>query len=400
MLDAGKPIPLERYRTLDAWRGLASLGVVMLHAMQTTVPLRFPDLLRNGFYAVSAWGRLGVPIFFVVSGYCICGSACAMLGRPDGARAFVRARFLRIYPPYLATCLAAAALAVAAKMMVSHGALSTSHLSDGVALFRNPAFVFSTLTITQRSFSQPYLIAVFWTLCYEVMFYAVVLLVMLVTRLVGGRVRGMLLILHSISGASLLAYIFGRHFPFPFDLWPQFGLGVLAYDLVAGRRWRRLSSAVLIPLTIIAFLQLPRPASPATGPENLGIQLAVCLTCAIALKVLHPLDGAMYRSPLFRPIMWIGLFSYSLYLIHPLVMGAFLQLTRSHPPTAQTFIWHYWAQVLLSIAVGYVFYCLVERAQVGRARQSRGALVPPSAPTPANVVVPAFVPADVSPVSS
>ena len=72
----------DRYQTLDAWRGLASLWVVMLHATQTTIPEQFPQLAHRALYAFSFWGSLGVPIFFVVSGYCICGSACGLIAQP------------------------------------------------------------------------------------------------------------------------------------------------------------------------------------------------------------------------------------------------------------------------------------------------------------------------------
>ena len=61
--DAGNSV----YRMLDAWRGLAALWVVMLHVRLETTP--------DWLYRFGAYGHLGVPMFFVISGYCIANAA-------------------------------------------------------------------------------------------------------------------------------------------------------------------------------------------------------------------------------------------------------------------------------------------------------------------------------------
>ena len=44
--------------------------------------------------------NLGVPMFFVISGYCIAASAEATIDRGESAGSFLAPRVWRIYPPY------------------------------------------------------------------------------------------------------------------------------------------------------------------------------------------------------------------------------------------------------------------------------------------------------------
>src|SRR6478672_8611870 len=66
--------PGARLQSIDALRGIAALGVVLYHAIEQTpnpIPgnfLKWPALLIQ---SVSAYGYIGVFLFFVISGFCI-----------------------------------------------------------------------------------------------------------------------------------------------------------------------------------------------------------------------------------------------------------------------------------------------------------------------------------------
>src|SRR6185369_3128479 len=90
---------------LDLWRGVACLSVLVFHASG-----RQPD-------AGTLWQELiarlwvGVPVFFVISGYCITASIerTRATGTPLGRYFFKRLR--RIFPPYWAALAGFAAIA-------------------------------------------------------------------------------------------------------------------------------------------------------------------------------------------------------------------------------------------------------------------------------------------------
>src|SRR5690242_5129853 len=72
----------SRYELLDLWRGVACLLVVLYHS---TMIFRDKAQLENTSSQtwgeqVLAWmhyGNVGVPMFFVISGYCIAATACS-----------------------------------------------------------------------------------------------------------------------------------------------------------------------------------------------------------------------------------------------------------------------------------------------------------------------------------
>lgn len=90
------------YHSLDFWRGLACLFVVLAHSgTQAEVP---PAGSNHGLvywtYAALARGWVGVPIFFVISGYCVTAAADSTRLREHRLQSFFYRRFRRIYPPY------------------------------------------------------------------------------------------------------------------------------------------------------------------------------------------------------------------------------------------------------------------------------------------------------------
>jgi peptidoglycan/LPS O-acetylase OafA/YrhL len=98
----------HRFHSLDAWRGLACLMIVALHAsfyvrfdgLPETTRVEYPIGSRL-LWAVSRMG-IGVQLFFVISGYCIAATADnARQSRLGVPQYFIR-RVRRIFPPYWA----------------------------------------------------------------------------------------------------------------------------------------------------------------------------------------------------------------------------------------------------------------------------------------------------------
>src|SRR5260370_42605751 len=97
-----------RLPSLDGWRALAIVLVLLAHSSATTNPLQFPDFMR----AITTQGGLGVRIFFVISGFLIT-LLLLMEHRQYGfisLRNFYVRRAIRILPVYYLFLLVLAGL--------------------------------------------------------------------------------------------------------------------------------------------------------------------------------------------------------------------------------------------------------------------------------------------------
>lgn len=353
------PVTLKPYQTLDAWRGLASIWVVLVHA-SLIVGVMFPDLAHTPLFLLCNRGGLGVQMFFVISGYCIANAAGSAIRHDHGFWQFMWARARRIYPAYWLTFLLYAALAITSSWLVASGRLKSSILGDHDPMHQGWLYSVTNLGLVQAPFHQSYLVGVSWTLCYEIFFYLIVGIGLLCCKCRGEQ--AMLNALHGLTVAALLALIFvPQHRMFPFDMWPQFGLGVLVYDCLkhAGQR-RPKAWAIGLFLLMIAFIA--RGDIPiGTLGEPGRLTFTVALVFAAVLLWLHRHDAVLAKSPVTKGLSWVGLFSYSLYLMHVVCLGLLNQIAkRMHLPHALAHVWLL-LSLLLAIAAGRIFYHFCER---------------------------------------
>ena len=368
-------IRLMPYQTLDAWRGVASLWVVLYHASSIT-GIMFPDLFQTPLFVFGSRGSLGVQMFFVISGYCIASAAGGATHRNHGFWQFMRARFRRIYPAYWCAFLLSVILAAVAYHLAASGHLASSYLRDHDPLHQGWLYAAANAVLLQAPLHQSYLLIVSWTLCYEVFFYLVVGIGVLCAK---GRGEIFLLnLLHGLTAAALLLLIFVPHYRlFPFDLWPQFGLGVLVYDWLkhAGQPRPRLW-AIVIAVLMLSFAVRWDFFIGAVA-ESSRLTFSWALIFATVLLGLHRLDLRLAQVTVIRGLSTIGLFSYSLYLIHMLCLGLLNQVVRRvHLPHTLAYVWLF-LSLLLALAAGRVFYHFCERPFLKGNRAA--ALEPPSA---------------------
>ncbi|MER7191604.1 acyltransferase family protein [Streptomyces flaveolus] len=154
---AGPVVRGNRLAALDGLRFLAALAVVLFHFVGQTrwgmiavwgrpYQETFPDAHRY-----FAFGRLGVDLFFLISGFVICMSAW---GRTP--RDFFISRVTRLYPMYWV------AIAVSASVI---------YLFDTPFGHPNPRLLFANLTMLQTPLGVDNLDSVYWTLWPELCFY-------------------------------------------------------------------------------------------------------------------------------------------------------------------------------------------------------------------------------------
>ncbi len=369
------------FRSLDLWRGVAALWVVAVHSCLAYVVNIRQSLLGNPIYKFAVWGRLGVVLFFVISGYCIAGAAFNTLVGERRTRRFVLDRVRRIYPPYLAALAFALCLAYLGAYLKSRLAPDPASPAGSPIAVGDPWLWCANLSLLQRPLGFPSTLLVAWSLSYEVAFYAIVAGWIAVCRRVypndAARRAGLLAAgLAATTLASecwLLASPAGC--PFPLDLWYQFGIGTLGFFSVASRHsphfWNA-SGRSWIPWAVPAagalcvFIAGPEDLSADGGMFFLGnpslrIQSIVTVLFLAVLLLQQPSDHVIVRARVAKPFLWVGTFSYSIYLTHtaviPFVDGAMRRLGFH----GSLYLGSLGAQILVAVAAGWLFYRWVER---------------------------------------
>jgi peptidoglycan/LPS O-acetylase OafA/YrhL len=104
----------KRFGYIDAQRGLAAILVIWLHATDAFKQLPTPPVgdLLYAFSAALDTGRVGVILFFAISGFVIPSSLRAIGNqtKADALRVFLIRRVFRLYPAYWLSVVGAALL--------------------------------------------------------------------------------------------------------------------------------------------------------------------------------------------------------------------------------------------------------------------------------------------------
>jgi peptidoglycan/LPS O-acetylase OafA/YrhL len=365
MKQANAVYKVPRYHSLDAWRGIACLMVVVFH--QTTLLTNWGQdqefmsaagPVSRAFLSVAAQMNLGVPMFFVISGYCVTASADNLRGHDADLKTFFWRRFRRIFPPYWVT-IGFALVLYGVSSMLGHalydGRLDPSKLPSTLTLWN----WIGTLTLTEGwryhfiGGSSRWLLTHAWTLGYEEQFYAVtgIMLGFLSRRFFVGltAVTAGVVVVALASGDQLDGFFLEGQ-------WVLFALGILAYYWATlkqpGRKHRIMLGLTLVVSTVALGILAGSP------------YVVACLFAAVLIG-LRRFDARLVRSAVVRPFLWVGRISYSLYLVHVLVVVAIDELVvpriRATWPAAAVIAVATLLAIGVSMCLAWLLYTYVER---------------------------------------
>lgn len=317
-----------RYASLDLWRGLACLMLLLYHATF------YADLqFRLGNMATWSWSGVpitllrhcwaGVPIFFVISGYCIAASVDSLRRRPHSIRDYFVRRFRRIYPPLWIMCLLAVGFTaiVSTVPVIKESCLQLPKIEE----FSFGQWVGNFIAIESWrhniSGGQPaYLMANTWTLCYEEQFYFITGLVLAFASrrffsVVAWLTVAVLVARHTLPllGIPLEGFFWDGH-------WLMFAAGILVYHglnyVGRGPRWWYLG----ILLAGMLYGAVERIQARDSSQKHMGEYIFVACAFAIALVFLRRWDDRVAQHWSMAPLRWCGQRSYSIYLTHYLLV--------------------------------------------------------------------------------
>lgn len=353
----------ERVASLTGIRAVAALLVMLTHAAYTTG--KYPQGYVGLVYSRM---EIGVPIFFVLSGFLLFGpwvKAAASDKPGPSVRRYAWRRVRRIMPAYVVTVLAA--------YLVYHfrtAGPNPGHTWEG--LFRN-------LTLTQI-YTDNYLysflhqgLTQMWSLAVEVAFYAVLPLLayLLLAVLCRRRWRPGLLLtglggLALISPAWLVLVHTTNFLPDGAKLWlPTYlawfvggmvlaalqPLGVRAYGLAC------------VPLAVVCYLiaSTPIAGEPTTSPTELREALAkTAFYAVIATLAVAPLalgDRGLYSRMLAsRPMVFLGEISYEIFLIHLITMELVMVEIVRYPIYTGSVFWLFVITFVVTVPLAWLLH--------------------------------------------
>ena len=366
-----EPVARRELAFVQGLRGLAALAVMLFHARHF---LDGPAHLDAGPRLFGS-GAAGVDLFFVISGFVMAHTAWHLEAGAGTAARFAVRRVARIWPVY-----AAAYLAVWLATRAAGGDEFATTAADAA---RALAFVPRNPDGVAPYFGAP-LLDGGWTLNYEVWFYALFALALLVPRrLRGATIAAQLAIclvvvtliaagrvqLDGQASYGLASYACVVTSPV---LW-EFAIGIAIAHLYRARfaiRDRAVCDCLVAVTAALMVWQLADGVRRGHGPVHWGLSTAA-LVAALALR-----DKV---APVVVPrwLTWLGDVSFSLYLFHRLPQLAVRLYLPSHAHGGGAFF----ACIVAGLVLAYAGHRWLERGLAERVRRALLAAMarPPSA---------------------
>jgi peptidoglycan/LPS O-acetylase OafA/YrhL len=347
----------SRLPFIDALRGIAAMAVVGNHLYYKNLVPMGAATLPGPLHWIFANGHLGVPVFFVLSGFVIPYAIGKRVVTPRYAGTFVVRRSLRLDPAYWATiAFALLMLAVSARFM--KGSLAE------VVPFPSGAKIGAHLLYAQDLLGHGNIVGAFWTLCIEFQFYLSFIALLLVVHWLGARdpaVDPRIGWRHALLFAPLFLWsvaVNAQLLPDPLEglfvqHWYAFCLGA-ALTWVVQRRMPEWVFFACLALVLAAAIAAPTDRA-----------ITALATASVIWGVWRA--GKLGAWTLGRPLQFLGAISYSLYLIH-IDVGSRAVRVLARYLAPQDRLWATVVVLLAGIAAStvaaYVLYRLVERPTV------------------------------------
>ena len=354
------PTTMPRLHFIDGLRGLAMLMVLCFHSAVNSDGWTVPGHL----FGFVSFGYVGVNLFLVLSGFCLYWPFVQMRGRREPTLwEFAKKRCRRILPPYYAALLffwAFLLLDVLTHHHYHEDATSLRHVV--LSLFWHLSMLYNL--------SPAYILSingVFWSLGLEFSLYILFPLLVEAFRRLGPWLPAMLVLTadllwrHAVAGMLgpqatlyqrfvLCDSLPGRCF--------EFAAGMTAAWIITRRGTAPAVSLLFTGLFLVsgaaAVWVTEHFGGDSTFPDALwGLSFASLVVAAV-----RP-EGLLHRALSAPLLVKLGVFSYSVYLIHlPLTKALDSLVMRHHLPPV---LMGLGVIVPLMLGVGYLFHLLFER---------------------------------------
>jgi peptidoglycan/LPS O-acetylase OafA/YrhL len=303
-------------RLITELRGLAALLVMLFHFVSVS-----NNYLRNEYLIrIFAFGKYGVQIFFLISGFILTISLVRANYNLKNAGKFLVKRFIRIEPPFIIS------LTIILVMLLIKGAGQNIKIEE---LFTLPQVLYH-LGYWIPFTNYNWLSIVYWTLAIEFQFY--ILLALLFPLLKENKLLRMV----SLLAIASLFFIHDLMTEFQLLYWiPIFVSGITLAFITSKRNEKLAYLYVVLAITnLITFIYYP-----------------IVISCFVIVTQCFIYFGNTLRSQF---LYFIGKISYSLYLTHTIIGFTLINLVISF---TDWIILRYISMILIIlITIGFSYY--------------------------------------------
>jgi peptidoglycan/LPS O-acetylase OafA/YrhL len=343
----------SRVLALDGLRAIAILLVMGFHYFNDFIALKlnlYPYKDAFAGFPIFLYGMLGVQLFFLISGFVI---ALTLENCNSPYEFFVR-RFARIWPALLVCSIITFLI-----MKASSSPYSASRELHW------PNFL-PSLTLTPAELWSTYFPGVdfvdnvYWSLLIEARFYVIAVVVFWSFK--RSNFAQNLIVFTYISilfRAALQRIIPGSNEIYSLilvpDFMPWFAAGAVFYELFTNRMRPGYAVVLLCSMIVIIFRTSTFVGDPLSP-------LIVCIFAALFFAAfwLVATKSSIARCLETRALVWVGICSYSVYLLHNSLGKVMLTSIPKDTPIGLQFTFII-AVAAVMISVGYVSFILVEQ---------------------------------------
>ncbi len=357
---------------LDGVRGMAILMVLLLHFVGNIIPT---NAIERAIVGVTNYGSYGVELFFILSGFLITGILYDSRNKPSYFRNFYMRRVLRIFPLYYGVL--ALVFVVAPLIPLLRGSTLDYLLDRQAWAWLYGVNIYIAL---QGDWSFSYLEHL-WSLCIEEHFY---LVWPLVVFLLAGRPQLLIKVSLAMALGAMLARVAGSLMglswwttyvltPFRLD-----ALALGAFLAVMARQPEGLkqlarvlprvvaSAGVLLAGTFLWTRLVSSHGLEFVLPVRAAL-IEILLACLLFRALVAPEWSATSRFFRSRALIFLGTYSYGLYVYHHFISYYLtsnrteLELTGWLGSHGAAVVLQATVGVAISLAIAYVSYELFEK---------------------------------------
>ena len=346
----------RRLAFIDTLRGIAVLSVVIQHALEVIVREHptgaYHAIFHDAIGYYMNFGRFGVVLFFFVSGFVI---PFSFPGTASPVNDFSISRVFRLYPAYWTSI----ALGLVTMLVVES------------RVYPLPQILVN-LTMLQSILEVPHLWDFYWTLTIELLFYAVCIGLFAAGLLSRPLTAVAIVVATALVGIAVAVLIENRAawvlMEAGLNLAAMF-LGKIVRDTVIGGTLRWPHVAVCTALYALFAITLCNSRYGGVYDDNFFYSYSIG-AAYVGAALVFIVFAAFGERMAWRPIAFVGVISYSVYLMSPFAMVWVHHYAWPGDGPLQWFAF-VTAVVAASIFVSWLSYSFVEKPWIAFGRRLR-----------------------------